>query len=89
MVTAKLIGQSDGYTVWREFDDEVRAIKWLKGAGLAEFGDQTALGEVWADGKLIWTRANLQTPENRERDRMRYSARWRAGAFDIDREGNT
>jgi hypothetical protein len=71
VVTAKLIGESDGYEVSRDFQDEGYAIKRLRGAGLADFGDQTARGEVLLDDKLVWTRANLQTQDSRERDQKR------------------
>lgn len=86
MVTAKLIGESDGYIVSRDFEDEGPAINWLKGPGLGEFGDQTARGEVWIVDKLVWTQAHLQTVENKERDRLRYAARWRAGAFSFGKD---
>ena len=71
--------RADDYTVPREFEDEGRAIQWLIGAGLAEFNDVTARGEVWSGGNLIWNRANLQTRENRESDRVRHATRWLAG----------
>ena len=78
MVTPKLIGEADGHIVSREFHDEGDAIRWLNGAGLVEFEDQTALGEVWIGGKLVWTRAHLQTPDSKERERIRYATRWLA-----------
>jgi hypothetical protein len=67
LVTAKLIGESDGYTVSRDFEHEGDAIRWLQRAGLVDFEDQTARGEIWMEGKLFWNRANLQTVEPRER----------------------
>jgi len=81
VVTAKLIGESDGHTVSRTFEHQGDAIKWLRGAGLREFADQTARVEVWADNKLVWTHANLQIADARERDRIAYATRWRAGGF--------
>jgi hypothetical protein len=33
---AKLIGESDGHVVSREFDDVPSATAWLQGEGLAE-----------------------------------------------------
>jgi hypothetical protein len=71
MFTAKLIGESDGHVVSREFGDEGRAIQWSQGAGLSDFDDQTARGEVWKDGEIVWTRSHLQTRENRERNEKR------------------
>lgn len=85
MVTAKLIGESDGHIVSRVFADEGHAVRWLKGPGLNEFADQTARGEVWIADKLVWNQARLQTADNKERDRLRYAARWRAGAFSFGR----
>ncbi|UFW50493.1 MULTISPECIES: hypothetical protein [Bradyrhizobium] len=81
MYTAKLIGESDNHIETRQFAEEGAAIRWITGAGLADFSDQTARGEVWRDGQVRWTRGNLQTKENEERDRLAYAARWRAGAF--------
>jgi hypothetical protein len=75
MLTAKLIGEADDHVVARKFTYQAHAIAWIRGAGLADFGDQTARGEVWTDdGKLVWT-ADLQTPENRERDRIAHTYR--------------
>jgi hypothetical protein len=81
---AKLIGESDGHTVVREFDELHSAIGWLQREGLAEYEDQTARGEVQAeDGKVAWARSHLQTPERRDRNelleanRMLAQAGWR------------
>jgi hypothetical protein len=71
MIVARLIGESDGYEVRHEFADEGRAIQWLQGAGLAEFDDQTARGEVSKDGAVVWAKSNLQTPEIRARNEKR------------------
>jgi hypothetical protein len=70
MVTAKLIGEADGRVIARQFAYQSHAIAWIRGIGLRDFDDQTARGEVWSDGKLVWTSADLQTPENKERDRI-------------------
>jgi hypothetical protein len=43
---ARLTGESDGYSVSREFADVPSAKAWLQGEGLAEFDDQAARGEV-------------------------------------------
>jgi len=43
---ATLIGETDGHTVSREFTEAEAAIKWLQGAGLSDFDDQMARGEV-------------------------------------------
>ena len=75
MIVAKLIGESDGHVVSREFDDEGRAIQWLQGLGLADFDDQTARGEVWRDGEVIWTRSHLETSEHREKNKKRDAQR--------------
>jgi hypothetical protein len=78
MIVAKLIGESDGHVVSREFGDVGRAIQWSQGAGLADFGDQTARGEVWRDGEVIWTRSRLQTSEHREKNEKRDAHRFLA-----------
>ena len=65
---ANLIGESDGHVVSREFGDVPSAIAWLKGAGLAEFEDQTTRGEVRSsDGDIKWQKSHLQTAELAER----------------------
>jgi hypothetical protein len=71
MIVAKLIGESDGHEESREFADVDRAKQWAQGAGLADFDDQLARGEVWKDGDIVWTKSHLQTPENRQRDEKR------------------
>jgi hypothetical protein len=68
---AKLTGESDGYSVSRDFADAATAIAWLQRDGLAKFDDQTARGEVFEDGKIVWTKSHLQTPEQAERERLR------------------
>jgi hypothetical protein len=51
---ARLIGETDGYTVSHEFGDLRSAVAWLQGDGLAEFDDQAACGDVCsADGTTI------------------------------------
>ena len=66
---AKLTGESDGHVVSHEFGDLPSAVAWLRGAGLAEFEDQTARGEVLSqNGGIVWTKSHLQTPECAERD---------------------
>ena len=66
---AKLRGESDGHTVVRMFDQLPSAIAWLQGAGLAEYDDQTAHGEIQAeDGKVVWAKSHLQTAAQRERN---------------------
>ena len=67
--TAKLVGDSDGHTVVRQFDDAARAKAWLQGEGLASFDDQTASGEVRSDaGDIVWRKSDLQATERAERD---------------------
>jgi hypothetical protein len=67
--TAKLIGDSDGHTVVRQFDDAARAKTWLLGEGLADFDDQTACGELHSDGgDIVWRKSHLQAPDRAERD---------------------
>jgi hypothetical protein len=75
MVLAKLIGEADGHVIARQFAYQSHAIAWIIGVGLADFGDQIARGEVWSDGKLVWSCADLQTPEHQERDRIAYTYR--------------
>jgi hypothetical protein len=41
---AKVTGESDGYTVSREFAEKHEAIAWVQKGGLSEFEDQTARG---------------------------------------------
>jgi hypothetical protein len=66
---AKLTGESDDHTVTREFGDGASAKAWLEGAGLAEFDDQTAHGEVRsADGNIIWQKSHLQTKDRASRN---------------------
>jgi hypothetical protein len=44
-------------------------IKWLQGAGLAEFKDQAARGEIYSsDGKIVWTKSHLQRAERIQRE---------------------
>jgi hypothetical protein len=50
LVTAKLIGESDGHTVSRDFEHEGDAIRWLQNAGLVDLEDQTARGEIRMEG---------------------------------------
>jgi hypothetical protein len=71
MIVAKLIGESDGHEVTRTFADVDRAKLWAQGAGLIDFDDQMARGEVWRDGDIVWTKSHLQTPENREKNEKR------------------
>jgi hypothetical protein len=67
---AALTGESDGNVISREFIDPDHAITWLCGAGLADFEDQSATGEVRSDdGQVIWRKSNLQTEERADRDR--------------------
>jgi len=87
MIIAKLIGESDGHVLSREFGDEGRAIQWLQSAGLADFDDQTARGEVWRDGEVIWTRSHLQTPEHREKNEKRDAHRFLARLGITDKRG--
>jgi uncharacterized protein (DUF1684 family) len=87
MIVAKLIGESDGYEVSRTFADQRSAIQWLQGAGLADFEDQTARGEASKDGKVVWTRSHLQTPESRARNEKRDAIRMLAGLNLIDKGG--
>ena len=71
--TAKLVGEADGYTVAREFDDAARAEAWLKGAGLVEFEDQTACGEIRSEaGDIVWRRSHLQTAESASRENKKF-----------------
>jgi len=80
MIIAKLIGESDGHVVSRQFSDLDQAKRWAQSDGLVDFNDQTARGEAWENGELRWTRANLQTAEQRDRDIRRFAvnklARW-------------
>ena len=87
MFVAKLIGESDGHEVSREFAEEGRAIEWLKGAGLVDFEDQTARGEVSKDGKVVWTKSHLQTAESRARSEKRDATRFLAGLNLTDKGG--
>jgi hypothetical protein len=67
---AKLTGESDGHTVSREFRDKASAVAWLRGAGLGDFEDQSASGEVRSgDGEVVWYKSGLQTTESADRDR--------------------
>jgi hypothetical protein len=76
---AKLIGESDGHIETRNFEDEARAMSWLKGRGLAEhFSDQTARAELYENGQLKWTQSRLQTPEAANRDKKPESLRFLA-----------
>lgn len=68
MFIARLTGEADGHVVSRQFAQEGDAIRWLQGAGLAEYDDQTALGEVLMDGKTVWMKSGLQTPDQRQRE---------------------
>lgn len=68
---ATLIGEVDGYATVREFKAFASAVAWLQGAGLAEYGDQTARGEVQAgDGQIVWAKSRLETAESRERNKV-------------------
>jgi hypothetical protein len=78
MFIGKLIGEADGYVVSREFEHEASAIQWAEGAGLKDFEDQTATGEVWNGANIVWARSNLQTQEQRERNRRREATRFLA-----------
>lgn len=78
MFIAKLTGEADGHVVSREFEQEGAAISWLVGAGLADFEDQTARGEVWNGNTVVWARLNLQTREQRDRNARREAARFLA-----------
>jgi hypothetical protein len=61
---AILTGESDRHIVSREFTDQTDAISWLCGAGLADFDDQLATGEIQSgDGQVIWRKSKLQTEE--------------------------
>jgi hypothetical protein len=71
MIVAKLIGESDGHEERREFADVDRAKQWAQGAGLADFDNQLVRGEVWKDGEIVWTKSNLRTPENRQKNEKR------------------
>jgi hypothetical protein len=46
---AKLIGESDGHTVVRHFDNAASAKAWLQGESLTDFDDQAACGEVHSE----------------------------------------
>ena len=77
---AELIGESDGYTVFRAFEEKPDAIAWLQNAGLAEFADQQATGQVRdADGRIVWLKAHLQSAESADRERSREWGRVYAG----------
>jgi hypothetical protein len=78
MFVARLTGEADGYVISCEFEREAAAISWLQGAGLADFEDQTARGEVWNDKSLVSTRSNLQTREHRDRNARREATRFLA-----------
>jgi hypothetical protein len=78
MFVARLTGEADGYVVSREFEQEGAAISWLQGAGLADFEDQTARGEVWNGKSVVWARSNLQTREQRDRNARREATRFLA-----------
>jgi hypothetical protein len=54
---AKLIGESDEYTVTRYFSHEGDAIKWAQGDGLFEFEDQAARCEISITAK--WSGPDL------------------------------
>lgn len=61
---AILTGELDGHIVSREFTDQTSAISWLCGAGLADFDDQLATGEIQSrEGRVIWHKSKLQTKE--------------------------
>ena len=78
MFVARLTGEADGHVISREFEQKAAAISWLQGAGLADFEDQTARGEVWIDKSLVWSRSNLQTKEHRDRNARREATRFLA-----------
>jgi hypothetical protein len=86
--TAKLIGESDGYIVTREFADAARAKVWLQGEGLADFDDQTACGEIRSEsGDMIWRKSHLQAPDRADRDEKAFWIRIFARAnFDLRRK---
>jgi hypothetical protein len=66
---AKLTGESDGHIVVLEFGDFASAIAWMQGAGLADFEDQTACGEVRStNGDVIWRKSNLQSVDRAARN---------------------
>ena len=68
--TAKLTGEIDGHTISREFTDASSAQAWLQGAGLSEFEDQPARGEVSSsDGCIVWAKSHLQTKEMADWDK--------------------
>lgn len=75
---AKLIGEEDGYAVERQFQDRDAAVQWAQGAGLSEYQDQSARGEVWREGDLVWSKSRLQTEEHRERNARRDATRFLA-----------
>jgi hypothetical protein len=78
MFVAKLIGEADGHTVSREFEDKANAIQWAQGAGLAEYDDQMARGEVWSQSELVWNKSHLQGQDQRERSERRDATRFLA-----------
>ena len=74
---ATLVGEIDGLHLSGEFDDHSRAMQWLLHDGLAaEFPDQTARGELWQNGKLIWIKQGLQTPEHAKHEAARQALRF-------------
>ena len=67
--TARLVGESDGHAVTRQFEDQGRAVAWLKGAGLVDFDDQTACGEIRSEtGDIVWRRSHLLTATRAARE---------------------
>jgi hypothetical protein len=87
LIVAKLTGESDSHEVSREFADVAHAIQWLQGAGLADFDDQTAHGEVSKDGEIVWAKSRLQTSESRARNEKRDATRLLASLNLTDRRG--
>ena len=78
MLIARLVGESDDYVVERRFDSEGQAITWITGAGLSEFDDQTARGEILDGAKIIWTKSSLQNSDSRQREARRNAVRFLA-----------
>lgn len=73
MFIARLKGEADGHVETKHFEAKGDAIRWLKGAGLAEYGDQPATGEILDGGNVVWSQSTLQSPDMREREIRRAS----------------
>ncbi len=70
---ATLKGESDEWTVTKEFSSLADAKAWLLGEGLAEFDDQEATGDIVDPaGELVFMKPHLQTVEQEERETMRW-----------------